>query len=157
MKQALSFVRDGGVRAHDGSFLKLAVETLCLHGDTPGAPAIATAVRAALVGAGVTVRAAVIWTVKPRVVPFGESALLVELGEEFQENRVGWARGIAGYWETIFTFGPAVPAYTSACCISIRCASRPNRPRSTRTMIARGDSCSYPVTSAPRDQHPHDI
>ena len=62
VKQALSFVRDGGVRAHDGSFLKLAVDTLCLHGDTPGAPAIATAVRAALVGAGVQVRPAVIWT-----------------------------------------------------------------------------------------------
>jgi inhibitor of KinA len=51
--------------------------------------------------------------VKPRVVPFGEGALLVELGSEFRENVVGWARGIAGYWETIFTFGPAVPAYAS--------------------------------------------
>ena len=60
-KQALSFVRDGGVRAHDGSFLKLTVDTLCLHGDTPGAPAIAAAVRAALKGAGVKVQAAVIW------------------------------------------------------------------------------------------------
>ncbi|HUG07208.1 MAG: 5-oxoprolinase subunit PxpA [Chloroflexota bacterium] len=60
-KQALSFVRDGGVRAHDGSFLELAVDTLCLHGDTPGAPAIAAAVRSALAVAGVKVRAAVIW------------------------------------------------------------------------------------------------
>ena len=50
---------------------------------------------------------------KPRVVPFGEGALLVELGNEFQENVVAWARGIAGYWETVFTFGPAVPAYAS--------------------------------------------
>lgn len=61
-KQALSFVREGGVRAHDGSFLRLAVDTLCLHGDTPGAPAIAAAVREALTGAGITVRAATIWT-----------------------------------------------------------------------------------------------
>jgi 5-oxoprolinase (ATP-hydrolysing) subunit A len=60
-KQALSFVREGGVRAYDGSFLELAVETLCLHGDTPGAPAIAAAVREALAGAGVKVRAAIIW------------------------------------------------------------------------------------------------
>jgi UPF0271 protein len=59
--QALSFVREGGVRAYDGSFLELTVDTLCLHGDTPGAPAIAAAVREALVGAGVKVRAAVIW------------------------------------------------------------------------------------------------
>ena len=50
---------------------------------------------------------------KPRIVPFGEGALLVELGNEFEENVVAWARGIAGYWETIFTFGPAVPAYSS--------------------------------------------
>ena len=60
-KQALSFVRDGGVHAHDGSFLKMAVDTLCIHGDTPGAPAIAAAVRDALTGAGVKVRAAIIW------------------------------------------------------------------------------------------------
>ncbi len=59
--QALSFVREGGVRAYDGSFLELAVDTLCLHGDTPGAPAVTAAVRAALSGAGITVRAAVIW------------------------------------------------------------------------------------------------
>jgi UPF0271 protein len=60
--QALSFVREGGVRAHDGSFLELEVDTLCLHGDTPGAVAIGTAVRTALVAAGVKVRPPVIWT-----------------------------------------------------------------------------------------------
>jgi inhibitor of KinA len=52
--------------------------------------------------------------VKPRVLAFGESALLVELGDEFQENVVGWARAIADYWETMFHLGPAVPAYASA-------------------------------------------
>ncbi|HEY7624822.1 MAG TPA: 5-oxoprolinase subunit PxpA, partial [Candidatus Limnocylindria bacterium] len=31
--QALSFARDGGVRAHDGTFLQLPVQTLCVHGD----------------------------------------------------------------------------------------------------------------------------
>lgn len=51
---------------------------------------------------------------KPRVVPFGESALLVELGDEFQENIVSWARAIADHWETILKVGPAVPAYASA-------------------------------------------
>src|SRR6185503_17225024 len=60
-KQALSFTRDGGVHAHDGSFLKMAVDTLCIHGDTPGAPEIGAAVRDALIGAGVKVRAAIIW------------------------------------------------------------------------------------------------
>jgi UPF0271 protein len=56
--QALSFIRDGGVRAHDGSFIALEVDTLCFHGDTPGAPAIAAAVRDALAREGVTVRPA---------------------------------------------------------------------------------------------------
>jgi UPF0271 protein len=53
--QALSFVRDGGVRAQNGSFLRLAVDTLCIHGDSPGAPAIASAARAALEGSGIQV------------------------------------------------------------------------------------------------------
>src|SRR5207248_11343143 len=54
--QALSFVREGGVRARGGVFLQLPVDTLCVHGDTPGAAAILRAVRAALVSSGVAVR-----------------------------------------------------------------------------------------------------
>ena len=53
--QAVSFVRKGGVSAADGSFLKLEVDTLCVHGDTPGAADIARAVREALRGANVKV------------------------------------------------------------------------------------------------------
>ena len=53
--QAVSFMVDGGVRAHDGTFLEQAVDTLCVHGDTPGAPNILRAARAALVSAGVRV------------------------------------------------------------------------------------------------------
>lgn len=56
--QALSFLKEGGVRAHDGTFLKLAVDTLCFHGDTPGAPTIAAAVREALEREGIAVRSA---------------------------------------------------------------------------------------------------
>jgi UPF0271 protein len=56
--QALSFVRDGGVRASDGTFLALEVDTLCIHGDTPGAVAIAEAVRAAFARDSVQVRPA---------------------------------------------------------------------------------------------------
>ena len=48
VRQAISFVKNGGVTAVDGTFLKLAVDTLCVHGDTPGAPDIARAVRDAL-------------------------------------------------------------------------------------------------------------
>ena len=54
-RQAVTFMTDGGVRAHDGTFLEQAVDTLCVHGDTPGAADILHAARAALVAAGVRV------------------------------------------------------------------------------------------------------
>ena len=56
-QQALSIVRDGRVRAHDGSFIPVEADTLCVHGDTPGAAAILRAVRAALVAEGIALRA----------------------------------------------------------------------------------------------------
>src|SRR2546430_4204859 len=43
--QALSFVKNGGVTAVDGTFRKIPVDTLFVHGDTPGAPEIAQANR----------------------------------------------------------------------------------------------------------------
>ena len=55
--QAVSFVREGGVRTIDGEFLPVEVDTLCLHGDTPGATRIAAAVREALAREGIEVRA----------------------------------------------------------------------------------------------------
>ena len=55
VRQALSFVKEGGVAAVGGSFLKLEVDTLCVHGDTAGAPEIARAVRDALAKAKVKV------------------------------------------------------------------------------------------------------
>jgi UPF0271 protein len=54
-RQALSFVKDRGVSAVDGSFVELEVDTLCVHGDTPGAADIASAVRDALSGAKIKV------------------------------------------------------------------------------------------------------
>lgn len=56
-EQAVSIARDQRVRASDGTWLPLEVDTLCVHGDTPGAPQIARAVRAALAAAAVDVRA----------------------------------------------------------------------------------------------------
>ena len=46
--QALSLVRTGRVTASDGSAIALEVDTLCVHGDTPGAADIAKVVREAL-------------------------------------------------------------------------------------------------------------
>ena len=55
--QALSFLQKGGVASLDGPFVALEVDTLCLHGDTPGAAEIARAVRDALVSANVKIGA----------------------------------------------------------------------------------------------------
>ncbi len=54
-EQALRIVRDGSVIASDGSRLAVDAQTLCLHGDTPGADRIAGAIRGALERAGVEI------------------------------------------------------------------------------------------------------
>jgi 5-oxoprolinase (ATP-hydrolysing) subunit A len=56
--QTVSIAREGRVRTTDGSWLEVRADTICIHGDSPGAVEIATAVRAALAGAGVVVAAA---------------------------------------------------------------------------------------------------
>jgi UPF0271 protein len=56
-KQALSIVRDGRVATYGGSSLVVRADTICIHGDTPGAADYAAAVRAALGKAGVTIAA----------------------------------------------------------------------------------------------------
>jgi UPF0271 protein len=53
--QALSIVREGRVTASDGSAIAVDVDTICVHGDTPGAGDIARAVRNALDSAKVKV------------------------------------------------------------------------------------------------------
>ena len=55
--QALRMVRDGSVEASDGSLVHLEVETICVHGDTPGAARIAAVVVTRLREAGVTLAA----------------------------------------------------------------------------------------------------
>ncbi len=55
-EQAVSIARDQRVRTSDGGTLALEVDTICIHGDGPNAPAIARAVRGALTAAGIDVR-----------------------------------------------------------------------------------------------------
>ena len=55
LAQAIRMVVHHHVEAVDGSHLPLRIQSLCLHGDTPGAVALARQVRAALLDAGVTV------------------------------------------------------------------------------------------------------
>jgi UPF0271 protein len=54
--QAVSLVRERRVTASDGTRLQVEVQTICLHGDTPGAARIARAVRKGLEDAGVAIR-----------------------------------------------------------------------------------------------------
>ncbi len=53
--QAVAIATEGAVTADDGSRVELRAESICCHGDTPGAVEIASAVRRALEGAGVRV------------------------------------------------------------------------------------------------------
>jgi UPF0271 protein len=53
--QAVSIVTRGTVTSHDGREVRVAADTLCVHGDTPGAPGYARMVRCALEAAGVSV------------------------------------------------------------------------------------------------------
>jgi UPF0271 protein len=55
--QAVRIAQEGEVLARSGATVPLEAQTLCVHGDTPGALALARAVRQALEAAGVTVRA----------------------------------------------------------------------------------------------------
>ncbi len=55
-QQALSIVDRGVVRAHDGTEVAVNAQTLCIHGDTPGAVRIATAVARTLREAGIALR-----------------------------------------------------------------------------------------------------
>ncbi len=53
--QALSLAVDGTARTLEGASVAVPVRSLCVHGDSPGAVAMARAVRAALADAGVRV------------------------------------------------------------------------------------------------------
>jgi UPF0271 protein len=48
-------VTTGSVTTAEGTTVAVNAESLCVHGDTPGAAAIARAVRAALTDAGVRI------------------------------------------------------------------------------------------------------
>ncbi|WP_235492646.1 MULTISPECIES: LamB/YcsF family protein [unclassified Leifsonia] len=54
-ERAVAIATGRGVLATDGTRIPLRASSLCLHGDTPGAPALAAAVREALAGADVEV------------------------------------------------------------------------------------------------------
>jgi 5-oxoprolinase (ATP-hydrolysing) subunit A len=55
--RAVAMVRRQAVTAADGSRVLLQLDTICVHGDTPGAAALAARIRAGLLDAGIRVAA----------------------------------------------------------------------------------------------------
>ena len=55
--QAVSLAKHGRVTARDGEVIDVLVDTLCIHGDTPGAAEAARAVRDVLESHGIKIRA----------------------------------------------------------------------------------------------------
>ncbi len=54
-EHVLRMATESAVRAIDGSTLKIRAQSICVHGDSPGAVAMATAVKSALGDAGVSI------------------------------------------------------------------------------------------------------
>jgi 5-oxoprolinase (ATP-hydrolysing) subunit A len=57
VERAVAMARDGRVRARNGAAIALHVDTICVHGDTPGAAGLARALRDGLERAGIAVAA----------------------------------------------------------------------------------------------------
>lgn len=55
-EQALRIVREGRVIAIDGSFLHVEAQTLCIHGDTPGASDLSHSIRERLINEGIALQ-----------------------------------------------------------------------------------------------------
>ena len=56
-QRVLQMVSEGKVRSLDGQTVPITAQTVCVHGDTPGAVAMIQAIRKALDAAGVEVKA----------------------------------------------------------------------------------------------------
>lgn len=61
VERAQRMVRDGIVQTADGQEVALRIDTICVHGDTPGAADLTRRLRAALTGAGAIVQPVAAW------------------------------------------------------------------------------------------------
>ncbi|GAA5154970.1 5-oxoprolinase subunit PxpA [Microbacterium pseudoresistens] len=55
-ERMVRFARDGVIRAVDGTDVRVDARSICVHGDSPGAVAMAQTLRAALAAAGIAIR-----------------------------------------------------------------------------------------------------
>jgi UPF0271 protein len=56
-ERVLRMLKEGQIRAVDGTDISVRAETICLHGDTPGAVEFARTLRARLESEGITIAA----------------------------------------------------------------------------------------------------
>jgi UPF0271 protein len=56
VEQVVTMVREGRVRSLQGNWVNIKAETVCIHGDTPGAAEYAKAIREGLEAQGVEIR-----------------------------------------------------------------------------------------------------
>lgn len=56
VQQVIGMVKDGRVRSMNGRWIDLKADTICIHGDTPGAADYARAIRRGLEDAGITIK-----------------------------------------------------------------------------------------------------
>jgi 5-oxoprolinase (ATP-hydrolysing) subunit A len=57
VQRAVRMVRDRTIEAVDGTVIPVLIDTICVHGDTPGAADLAARIRGALMNGGVDVKA----------------------------------------------------------------------------------------------------
>ncbi len=88
---------------------------------------------------------------------FGESALLVELADSFDESTVAWARALADAWEAA-ALGLAVPAYASVVLTFDPDARAPaDAERDALRLLAPGPSIAQPIPGRRMDVGLHEI
>lgn len=56
-ERVVAMIREGAIVSITGKWIPVGIESICVHGDTPGAVAMARAVRLRLEGAGIALRA----------------------------------------------------------------------------------------------------
>lgn len=55
-RRMLELITEGGIRSVEGSFTPVRADSICVHGDSPGAIAMAAAIRTLLESEGITIR-----------------------------------------------------------------------------------------------------
>ena len=55
-QRIVEFIEDGAIRSLNGTRIPMQIDTVCVHGDTPSAVAMAKSVRAKLLGAGIEIK-----------------------------------------------------------------------------------------------------